>query len=72
LYLGFIGLGSLFAISALFGLVQGGILPRFAIVIAKTRRHVRPAAVRRGEHGERRSPTARCGTCSTPVLFWPC
>jgi MFS family permease len=33
LYLGFSGLGSLYAISALFGLVQGGIVPSYAIVI---------------------------------------
>ena len=33
LYLGFSGLGSLYAVSALFGLVQGGIVPSYAIVI---------------------------------------
>ena len=33
LYLGFSGLASLYAISALFGLVQGGIVPSYAIVI---------------------------------------
>ncbi len=33
LYLGFSGLGSLFAVSALFGLVQGGIVPSYALVI---------------------------------------
>ena len=33
LYLGFSGLTSLYAISALFGLVQGGIVPSYAIVI---------------------------------------
>jgi MFS family permease len=33
LYLGFSGITSLYAISALFGLVQGGIVPSYAIVI---------------------------------------
>ncbi len=33
LYLGFSGLVSLYAISALFGLVQGGIVPSYAIII---------------------------------------
>jgi MFS family permease len=33
LYLGFDGLASLYAISALFGLVQGGIVPSYAIVV---------------------------------------
>jgi MFS family permease len=33
LYLGFSGLTSLYAISALFGLVQGGIVPSYAIII---------------------------------------
>jgi len=33
LYLGFSGLSSLYAVSALFGLVQGGIVPSYAIVI---------------------------------------
>jgi MFS family permease len=33
LYLAFSGLGSLYAVSALFGLVQGGIVPSYAIVI---------------------------------------
>ncbi len=33
LYLGFSGLASLYAVSALFGLVQGGIVPSYAIVI---------------------------------------
>jgi MFS family permease len=33
LYLGFSGLASLYAVSALFGLVQGGIVPGYAIVI---------------------------------------
>jgi MFS family permease len=33
LYLGFSGLFSLYAVSALFGLVQGGIVPSYAIVI---------------------------------------
>ena len=33
LYVGFDGLGSLYAISALFGLVQGGLIPSYAVVI---------------------------------------
>jgi MFS family permease len=33
LYLGFSGLAPLFAISGLFGLVQGGIVPCYAIII---------------------------------------
>ncbi|HEY1475454.1 MAG TPA: MFS transporter [Pseudolabrys sp.] len=33
LYLGFDGLGSLFVISALFGLFQGGIVPSYAIIV---------------------------------------
>jgi sugar phosphate permease len=33
LYIGFDGLASLYAISALFGLVQGGIVPSYAIIV---------------------------------------
>jgi MFS family permease len=47
LYLGFDSLGSLYAISALFGLVQGGLVPSYAIIV---REHFPPqeAGVRFG------------------------
>ena len=52
LYLGFDGLASLYVVSALFGLVQGGIVPSYAIIdprilAAARSRHAR----RHGHHG---------------------